>query len=96
MPFTGSIRKAWEATPIIPKDQYSAIVQLLTFFADQLSTLITQIVLEKQNAEPPLVRKARHYIEQQEDGADVHWRPLREHPARTCLTSAKSSRRRLV
>ena len=64
VPFTGSIRKAWEATPIIPKDQYSAIVQLLTFFAEQLSTLINQIVLEKQNCEPPLVRKARHYIEQ--------------------------------
>jgi len=64
VPFTGSIRKAWKATPIIPKDQYSAIVQLLTFFAEQLSTLINQIVLEKQNAEPPLVRKARHYIEQ--------------------------------
>ena len=64
VPFTGSIRKAWAATPIIPKDQYSAIVQLLTFFAEQLSTLINQIVLEKQNCEPPLVRKARHYIEQ--------------------------------
>ena len=33
-------------------------------FRRQLSTLINQIVLEKQNCEPPLVRKARHYIEQ--------------------------------
>ena len=32
--------------------------------AEQLSALINQIVLEKQNAEPPLVRKAREYIEQ--------------------------------
>jgi AraC-like DNA-binding protein/ligand-binding sensor protein len=64
LPFTGGIRKSWETTPIIPNDQYSAIVRLLTFFAEQLSTLINQIVLEKQNCEPPLVRKARHYIEQ--------------------------------
>ena len=64
VPFTGGIRKAWEATPIIPKDKYNAIVRLLTFFAEQLSALINQIVLEKQNAEPPLVRKAREYIEQ--------------------------------
>jgi AraC-like DNA-binding protein/ligand-binding sensor protein len=64
VPFTGGVRKAWEATPIIPKDKYSAIVRLLTFFAEQLSTLINQIVLEKQNSEPPLVRKAREYIEQ--------------------------------
>ncbi|HAF03172.1 MAG TPA: AraC family transcriptional regulator [Spartobacteria bacterium] len=64
VPFTGGIRKAWETTPIIPKDKYSAIVRLLTFFAEQLSALINQIVLEKQNSEPPLVRKAREYIEQ--------------------------------
>jgi AraC-like DNA-binding protein/ligand-binding sensor protein len=64
VPFAGTIRKAWEITPIIPKDKYSAIVRLLTFFAEQLSALINQIVLEQQNAEPPLVRKAREYIKQ--------------------------------
>ena len=61
--FKGAIRKAWEATPIIPKDKYSAIVRLLTFFAEQLSALTNQIVLEKQNAEPPLIQKARDYID---------------------------------
>jgi AraC-like DNA-binding protein/ligand-binding sensor protein len=62
VPFTGGIRKAWEATPIIPKDKYAATVRLLAFFAEQLSALINQIMLEKQNAEPPLVQKAREYI----------------------------------
>src|SRR5436190_5939323 len=33
MPFAGTIRKAWESTPIIPKDKYAAIVRLLAFFA---------------------------------------------------------------
>jgi len=37
-------------------------VRLLSFFGEQLSALINQIVLEKQNEEPPLVRKAREYI----------------------------------
>jgi AraC-like DNA-binding protein/ligand-binding sensor protein len=64
VPFAGVLRKAWEATPVIPKDKYSAIVRLLMFFAEQLSALINQIVLEKQNAEPPLVQKARKYIQQ--------------------------------
>jgi AraC-like DNA-binding protein/ligand-binding sensor protein len=64
VPFTGVIRKAWEATTIIPKDKYGAIARLLTFFAEQLSTLVNQIVLEKQKAEPLLVRKAREYITQ--------------------------------
>jgi len=64
VPFAGTLRKAWEMTPIIPKDKYSAIIRLLTFFAEQLSALINQIVLEQQNTEPPLVKKARQYIEQ--------------------------------
>lgn len=64
VPFAGAVRKAWAATPIIPRDKYSAIVRLLTFFAEQLSALINQIVLERQNAEPPLVEKAREYIAQ--------------------------------
>jgi AraC-like DNA-binding protein/ligand-binding sensor protein len=63
VPFTGGIRKAWEATPIIPTEKYSATVRLLVFFAEQLSAAVNQIVLEKENSEPPLVRKAREYIE---------------------------------
>jgi AraC-like DNA-binding protein/ligand-binding sensor protein len=62
--FTNKIRDAWEKNPLIPPDKYNAIIRLLTFFAEQLSALINQIVLEKQNSEPPLVRKAREYIEQ--------------------------------
>jgi len=61
--FTGEIRKAWEKNPLIPPDRYNATVRLLTFFAEQLSALANQIVLEEQNAEPPLVLKARDYIE---------------------------------
>jgi AraC-like DNA-binding protein/ligand-binding sensor protein len=63
VPFSGGIRKAWETTPIIPRDKYGAIVRLLTFFAEQLSALLNQIVLENQNSEPPLVQRAREYIE---------------------------------
>jgi len=61
--FTAEIRKAWEKNPLIPPDRYNAIVRLLTFFAEQLSALTNQIVLEQQNAEPPLVQKAREYID---------------------------------
>jgi AraC-like DNA-binding protein len=61
--FTSEIRKAWDKNPLIPPDKYNAIVRLLTFFAEQLSALTNQIVLEKQNAEPPLVQKARAYID---------------------------------
>ena len=61
--FTGEIRQAWEKTPLIPPEKYNATVRLLTFFAEQLSALANQIVLERQNAEPPLVQRAREYVE---------------------------------
>ena len=61
---TGELRKAWEKNPLIMPDKYNAIVRLLTFFADQLSALTNEIVLESQNAEPPLVQRARDYIAQ--------------------------------
>ena len=61
--FTSEIRKAWEKNPLILPDKYNAIVRLLTFFADQLSALSNQLMMEKNNAEPPVVLKAREYIE---------------------------------
>ena len=60
--FRGEIREAWEKTPMIPPDKYNATVRLLTFFAEQLSALANQLMLEEQNAEPPLVQRAREYI----------------------------------
>jgi AraC-like DNA-binding protein len=61
--FTQELRKAWEKNPLIFPDKYNAIVRLLSFFGEQLSSLANQLVLESQNVEPPLVAKAREYIE---------------------------------
>ena len=61
--FNADLRKAWEKNPLIPPDKYNAIVRLLSFFGEQLSALTNQLVLENQNTEPPLVQKARDYIE---------------------------------
>jgi len=61
--FSGTLRKAWEKNPLIPPDKYNAIVRLLSFFGEQLSSLTNQLVVERRNAEPPLVQKARDYID---------------------------------
>jgi AraC-like DNA-binding protein/ligand-binding sensor protein len=61
--FMGEVRKAWEKNPLIPPEKYNAVVRLLAFFADQLSALSNQLMTEKNNAEPPLVLKAREYID---------------------------------
>lgn len=63
IPFKGEIRKTWEKNPLVPPDKYNAIVRLLWFFAEQLSGLANQLVIESQNIEPPLVQKAREYID---------------------------------
>ena len=38
-------------------------MRLLLFFSEQLSSLANQLVIESQNTEPPLVQKAREYID---------------------------------
>ena len=60
--FTKEIRAAWDGNLITPPDKYNAIIRLLTFFSEQLSVLLNQILLEKENAEPLIVRKAREHI----------------------------------
>jgi AraC-like DNA-binding protein/ligand-binding sensor protein len=62
--FSPALRRAWEKNPFIPGERYSAIVRLLTFFADQLSNLSNQLLVEEQNQEPHLVARARRYIEE--------------------------------
>ncbi len=63
MRFSAEIRKAWEKNPLMPPERYNAVVRLLTFFADQLSALSNQLAMERNNSEPPLVLKAREYID---------------------------------
>lgn len=61
--FTPALRRAWEKNPFIPAERYHAIVRLLTFFAEQLSALSNQLVVEQKNQEPLVVQKARQFIE---------------------------------
>ena len=62
VPFTKEIHAAWDKNLLTPPDKYNAIIRLLMFFGEQLSVLINQILLEKENAEPLMVRKAREHI----------------------------------
>jgi AraC-like DNA-binding protein/ligand-binding sensor protein len=62
VPFSKKLRQAWGHNPVILPEKYNAIVRLLNFFGAQLSSLIHEIVLERDGAEPPIVQKAREYI----------------------------------
>lgn len=61
--FDARLRRAWEHVPLVPPDRCRGIVWLLTFFAEQLSVRSNEILLQRMNAHPPVVLKARHYIE---------------------------------
>lgn len=47
---------------VLTSGQYNAIIKLLEVFAKHLSLLANQIVLQEDETEPPLVRRARAYI----------------------------------
>lgn len=54
--------KLWKQTPEMEAQRYGATVQLLGFFARQLSAVSNQIVTEARTSEPAVVTKARDFI----------------------------------
>jgi AraC-like DNA-binding protein len=57
------VTRCYEATPVVPQGEYQAKVRLLQFFADQLGALANQIMLQRENAEPEQITRARRFIE---------------------------------
>jgi AraC-like DNA-binding protein len=54
--------RLWKATPFIEPTKYKAMVELLNFFAKQLSALSNQLFLEQKSREPDAVVRARQFI----------------------------------
>ena len=58
------LRRAYFSTRVMTAKQYASIVQLLSIFAEHLSIVSNQVVVQRQNAEPPVITKAKAFIEQ--------------------------------
>jgi AraC-like DNA-binding protein len=56
------LRQAYFATRVVPARQHEAVIKLLTIFAQHLSILSNQILVQHENAEPPLITRAKAYI----------------------------------
>jgi AraC-like DNA-binding protein/ligand-binding sensor protein len=56
------LKEAYFATRIVPSKQHEAVVKLLAIFAQHLSMLSNQILLQQDNAEPPVITRAKEYI----------------------------------
>ena len=54
--------RLWKQTRSIETAQYKATVQLLSFFAKQLSALSNQLCIEQKSEEPAMVTRARQFI----------------------------------
>jgi AraC-like DNA-binding protein len=59
-----TLREAYFATRVVPSKQHEAMVKLLTIFAQHLSMLSNQVVVQQENAEPPVITRAKEFIQE--------------------------------
>jgi AraC-like DNA-binding protein len=56
------LRKAYFDTRVMSSRQHESVVKLLTIFAEHLSMVSNRIVVQEQNAESPLISRAKQFI----------------------------------
>lgn len=58
-----NVEEAYFSGKVLTRAEHDAALKLLSIFAEQLAALSNQILIRRENAEPPLIAKARAYIE---------------------------------
>jgi len=56
------LKEAYFNTRVVPSKQHEAVVKLLSIFAQHLSMLSNQVLLQQDNAEPPVIARAKEFI----------------------------------
>jgi AraC-like DNA-binding protein/ligand-binding sensor protein len=56
------LKEAYFASRVIPPRQHDSVVKLLTIFAQHLAMLSNQVVVQHENAEPPVITRAKEFI----------------------------------
>lgn len=56
------LKHAYFSTRVVPGKRHEAVVKLLSIFAQHLSLLSNQVVLQQENAEPPVITRAKEFI----------------------------------
>ncbi len=59
-----AMRKAYFATPVVSPKQYDSILRLVHIFAQHLSMVSNQVVVHHENAEPPVIIRAKDFIKE--------------------------------
>jgi AraC-like DNA-binding protein/ligand-binding sensor protein len=58
------LKRAYFDSTVVPPKQHEAIVKLLSIFAQHLSMLSNQVIVQQENAEPPVITRAKEYIQE--------------------------------
>jgi AraC-like DNA-binding protein len=58
------LREAYFGTRVVPQRRHESVIRLLSIFAQHLSLLSNQLVLQQETSEPPIIRRAKEYIQQ--------------------------------
>jgi AraC-like DNA-binding protein len=58
------LKEAYFGARVITPAHYSAMVQLLSIFSQHLSLVSNQIVVHQENSEPPMIARAKEFIQQ--------------------------------
>jgi len=58
------LKKAYFGTRVLAAKEYDSMVKLLAIFAQHLSMVSNQIVVRQGNAEPPVVTRAKEFIQE--------------------------------
>jgi len=59
-----TLRKAYFSGKVISQKEHDSAVKLLTIFAQHLAMLSNQVFIQQENSEPPVITKARAYIQE--------------------------------
>jgi AraC-like DNA-binding protein len=56
------LEESYFETKVVSTKQHESVVKLLSIFAQHLSMLSNQVVVQQQNSEPPTITRAKEYI----------------------------------
>ena len=59
-----TLRRAYFSSKVVPAKQHESVVKLLTIFAQHLAMMSNQIFVQNENTEPPVIIRAREYIQE--------------------------------
>jgi AraC-like DNA-binding protein/ligand-binding sensor protein len=59
---TEKLKAAYLGSRVMNAKEHESVVKLLTIFAEHLSMVSNQILVQKENAEPPMITRAKQFI----------------------------------